>query len=52
MEKVQVTFSIDDINKILTTLGQQPYVQVFELINSIQTQVTQQLNQNNLHKAV
>jgi hypothetical protein len=51
MEKAQLTLTIEEINKILSTLGQQPYVQVYELINTIQVQVTQQLNPNHLHKA-
>ena len=43
MEKTNITLTIDEINKILGALGQQPYVHVFELINTIQQQVTQQL---------
>lgn len=43
MEKTKITLSIDEVNKILGALGQQPYVHVFELINSIQQQVTDQL---------
>jgi hypothetical protein len=44
MEKAQLTLTIDEINKVLTALGQQPYMQVFELITKIQVQVTEQLN--------
>jgi hypothetical protein len=43
MQKAQLTLTIEDINKILGALVQQPYVQVAELINDIQTQATAQL---------
>jgi hypothetical protein len=43
MEKTKLTLTIDEVNKILGALGQQPYVHVYELINSIQQQVTDQL---------
>ncbi|HEY6502587.1 MAG TPA: hypothetical protein VIZ28_01310 [Chitinophagaceae bacterium] len=43
MEKTKITLTIDEVNKVLGALGQQPYVHVFELINSIQQQVTDQL---------
>jgi hypothetical protein len=43
MEKTNITLTIDEINKILGALGQQPYIHVFELINTIQQQVTEQL---------
>jgi hypothetical protein len=52
METAQLTLSIDDINNILNALGHQPYVQVFELINRIQVQVTQQLNAVNAKKEI
>lgn len=43
MEKTNIALTIDEVNKILGALGQQPYVHVFELINTIQQQVTEQL---------
>jgi hypothetical protein len=43
MENAQLTLTIEEINKILSALGQQPYIQVFELITKIQLQVTEQL---------
>ncbi len=46
MEKIKLTLTIEEINKILSALGQQSYVQVFELINKIQLQVTEQLSNN------
>jgi hypothetical protein len=44
MDTVQLNLTIDDINKVLAGLGQQPYLHVYELINKIQNQVTEQLN--------
>ena len=46
MEKTKITLTIDEVNKILNALGQQPYVHVYELINSIQQQVTDQFKVN------
>jgi hypothetical protein len=46
MEKVQVTLTIDEVNKILSALGQQPYLQVYELIANLQVQVTKQIKTN------
>ena len=43
METVQLTLTIEEINKLLTALGQQPYLAVFELIANVQQQVTDQL---------
>jgi hypothetical protein len=44
MEKIELKLTIDEINKIMSALGQLPYIQVFELIASIQQQVTEQIN--------
>ena len=44
MKEIQLTLSVDDINKILSALGNLPYVQVFELIARLQTQANHQLN--------
>lgn len=41
MYKLDLT--LEEINKIMTALGNEPYVQVFELIGKVQTQVTPQL---------
>lgn len=41
-------FSDDQINLILDSLSKQPYINVFELINNIQQQYSQQIQiQNN-----
>ena len=41
--KLQLT--TDEVNQILNALAQQPYIQVHELINTIQQQGQQQLQQ-------
>jgi hypothetical protein len=43
METVHITLTIDEINKMLTALGQQPYLHVYELIAKLQQQATEQL---------
>lgn len=42
MEKIQFNLSIDEANKILAALGQQPYREVAGLIQKIQEQGTAQ----------
>lgn len=43
---IQLSLSIDEVNKILEALGNQPYVEVFQLINKIQQQASSQLQEN------
>jgi hypothetical protein len=44
--KITIELSVNDLNKILAALGNQPYVQVFELIESLKQQAEPQLTQN------
>lgn len=44
-EILKFEFSINEINAILNALGQQPYAQVAELINTIRVQAAPQMNQ-------
>ncbi len=44
MDQLQLTLTIDEINLILDSLGQQPFVKVHQLISKIQQQAQQQLN--------
>ena len=46
MKEIKLSLSLDDINKILNVLGDQPYTTVFKVINSIQTQAQAQLQEN------
>ncbi len=43
---IKLTLSIEEINKILEALGNQPYVGVYQLINKIQQQANLQLQEN------
>ncbi len=43
MENISLQLSIDEINVILGSLGNQPYVQVFGLVQKIQQQAAAQL---------
>lgn len=40
-ENIKFEFSMEQVNVILNALAQQPYVQVFELINDIHVQYKQ-----------
>lgn len=44
-DKIILNLSIDEINTILTALGDRPYVQVYELIQKIHGQVGEQMQQ-------
>ncbi|MEC4818848.1 MAG: hypothetical protein SAK29_37080 [Scytonema sp. PMC 1069.18] len=43
MEQISINLTIEEVNKILESLGQRPYVEVFQLINKIQAQAEAQL---------
>ena len=38
MKEINLKLSVDEINKVLSALGNMPYIQVFELINKISKQ--------------
>ena len=46
-QEVNLSLSLGDINKILATLGNLPYAQVYDLIHSIRTQTEIALDINN-----
>lgn len=46
MEQLQFTLTRDEANIILNALGQQPYTQVFQLVQKIQAQAAAQLSPN------
>ena len=41
-EVFNLALEVESINQILTSLGQQPYVQVFKLMSNIQVQLSTQ----------
>lgn len=43
MEQISINLTIEELNKILESLGERPYVEVFQLINKIQAQAEAQL---------
>lgn len=46
MQELNFKLTIEETNAILAALGQQPYTQVFNLIQKIHIQAQQQLQQN------
>lgn len=51
-QKIALELSLDDINQILTALGKEPYMSVFQLIHNIQTQAQSQLNAETTEKTI
>jgi len=43
MKKMTIILNIEETNQILSALGQMPYVQVFQLVQKIQSQAQSQL---------
>jgi hypothetical protein len=46
-KEIALTLTPDEINLILESLGQQPFVRVFQLISKIQEQAAKQLSAEN-----
>ena len=47
MKEINIKVDVNETNKILTALGNLPYIQVYELIDKIKSQAEEQLSQNN-----
>ena len=47
-QPIKLDLSLEELNKVLTALGNLPYVQVFELITNIQQQAEGQLQKKNV----
>lgn len=43
MEELNLKLTIDEINTVLESLGDQPYVKVYQLVSKIQKQSQEQL---------
>jgi hypothetical protein len=56
MKEINLSFRLEEVNLILTALGNLPFIQVNELIAKIQTQATPQLTNgaatNNQNKVI
>ncbi len=50
MEQISINLTLEEVNKILDSLGQRPYIEVFQLIHKIQTQAEAQLEANEKRK--
>lgn len=50
MEQISINLTIEEVNQILESLGQRPYVEVFQLINKIQAQAEAQLQAKNMRE--
>lgn len=46
-QPITLEVSLDELNKILTALGNLPYLQVYDLIHSIREQAESQLQKKN-----
>ena len=44
MKELNIKLTINELNLILESLGNLPYIRVYELINQIQNQAKEQLN--------
>jgi hypothetical protein len=51
-QKITLEVSLEEVNQILTALGKEPYMSVFQLIHNIQTQAQSQLNAETTEKTV
>ena len=47
---MSINLTIEEVNKILESLGQLPYVEVFQLINKIKAQAEAQIQANERRK--
>lgn len=47
---IVLALDIEKVNQILAILGNVPYIQVFKLINEIQTQANEQVNKPQVDK--
>lgn len=50
MEQISVNLTLEEINQILESLGQRPYVEVFQLISKIKVQAEAQVQANEMRK--
>ena len=50
MEQISINLTLEEINQILESLGQHPYVEVFQLISKIKVQAEAQVQANEMRK--
>lgn len=52
IQTLQLELTVEDVNAVLTSLGQQPYQSVYELINKIREQSEEQLQNQDTETAI
>jgi hypothetical protein len=53
MSEIKLTFTLEEVNTILASLGKQPYEAVFTIVEKIKEEATPQIKQNvNLEEKV
>ncbi len=50
MQKINISFTVEEVNLVLKALGRQPYEDVFQLIGNIQDQAQTQLQSTVINK--
>ena len=50
MEQISINLTLEEINQILESLGQRPYVEVFQLISKIKAQAEAQVQANEMRR--
>jgi len=46
MKEIKLTFTLEEVNVILASLGKQPYEAVFTLVEKIKQEATPQIKEN------
>lgn len=52
MEQISINLTIEEVNLILESLGQRPYLEVFQLIGKIKAQAEAQIQANNQRQQI
>ena len=50
MEQISINLTLEEVNKILESLGQLPYTEVFQLIHKIKAQAEAQVQANEMRQ--
>jgi hypothetical protein len=50
MQQISVNLTLEEVNQILESLGQRPYIEVFQLINKIKVQAEAQVQANEMRQ--
>lgn len=50
MEQISINLSIEEVNLILDSLGQRPYIEVFQLIDKVKAQAEAQVRANKMRQ--